>query len=70
MINYDFHSGSGIDYKGRPFLQKFLEELSPYYEIVIFSNFNNSNVNRDKIRINILKNFSILKFYKLHKIIN
>jgi len=58
MISYDYLLGSGMDCKGRPFLQKFLEELSPLYEIVVFSNFNDSHV----IKINL---FSKLKIYKL-----
>ena len=44
MITYDYKLGVGLDVKARPYLNKFLEELSQYYEIVVFSNQNDSHV--------------------------
>ena len=45
IINHDHFIGSGIEIKARPFLGRFLDELSPHYEIIAFSNFNDSHVN-------------------------
>ena len=45
IVNHSHYVGSGIEIKARPFLFKFLDELSPYWEIIVFSNFNDSHVN-------------------------
>lgn len=44
IVHSEYKLGSGlINYK-RPHLNKFLQELSPYYEIVVFSSKEDSQV--------------------------
>ena len=44
LINHTHSIGSGMKIKARPYLFKFLDELSATYEIIVFSNLNDSHV--------------------------
>jgi hypothetical protein len=44
LVDYTHSIGTGMKIKARPFLFKFLDELSATYEIIVFSNVNESTV--------------------------